>query len=327
MDNLPFDISHPGVRNYLWLVRLQVLTPLSLLINIATVCICAVVTKPTISKVIENNVAAFSPSPPVLGAYVAVLFLGQIGYCVLLIMASKRETMYTLIKGVGMSLVTANFVMALCAVCWVMQWFLVASILQGVMLLVLAYSVIALDIYHPATSERPLDAAFIHSPIRFFLVLTMSLIFPYSLFVALNLTGTEHWHAWTALGIVIGTNLFSLIMEVFQRDVVWCIATTWVCVSMWIQRPKPVQIYATTIAFTAIHPIALLSAIAYVCYARRSERPGPVSLPRDDEHPGLYGGTQGGDPSAEDPAQERLVRTTRHYAQGQKENDPTPVWG
>lgn len=92
-----------------WTVRLQVLTPLSLLINIATVCICAVVTKPTISKwqtlittrridhllgkVIENNVAALSPSPPVLGAYVAVLFLGQIGYCVLLIMASKRETM------------------------------------------------------------------------------------------------------------------------------------------------------------------------------------------------------------------------------------------
>ena len=62
-----------------------------------------------------------------------------------------------------------------------MQWFRVASILQGVMLLLLAYSVIALYIYHPATSERPLDTAFIHAPIRFFLVLTMSLVFPYCL--------------------------------------------------------------------------------------------------------------------------------------------------
>ena len=102
-----------------------------------------------------------------------------------------------------------------------------------------------------------------------------------------------------------------------------------ICASRTCDTTKSIIVIlqATTIAFTAIHPIALLSAIAYVCYARRSERPGPVSLPRDDEHPGLYGGTQGGDPSAEDPAQERLARTTRHYAQGQKENDPTPVWG
>lgn len=83
----------------------------------------------------EKNVTALSPHPPVLGAYVAVLFLGQIGYCVLLILASKRETKvctcanllltqitsmkHALIKGVGMSLVAANFVMALWAACWV----------------------------------------------------------------------------------------------------------------------------------------------------------------------------------------------------------------
>ena len=45
-----------------------------------------------LGKVIESNVSALSPSPPVLGTYVAALFLGQIGYCVLLLMASKRET-------------------------------------------------------------------------------------------------------------------------------------------------------------------------------------------------------------------------------------------
>jgi hypothetical protein len=48
-------------------------------------------------------------------------------------------------------------------------------------------------------------------------------------------------------------------------------------------------------------------------------------LPRDDEHPGLYGGTRGGDPH--DPAQERLVRAAHNYAPGQRANDIAPVWG
>jgi len=285
------------------------------------------VTKPTISTVMERNVTALSPHPPVLGAYVAVLFLGQIGYCVLLILASKRETKHALIKGIGMSLVAANFVMALWAVCWVLQWFLVASILQGVMLLLLAYSVIVLYIYHTATPARPLDTAFMHAPIRFFLVLTMLLMFPYCLFVALNLTheptGPEHWHAWAAFGVVIGTNVLSLLVEVLQRDLVWCVAATWICVSMWMERPKPVRVYATTIAFTAIHPIALLSSIAYAYYVKRSVNQGGVALPRDDAHPGLYGSTRGGDRPAEhtiaDPA--RLSRTTG------LESGVAAVWG
>lgn len=67
-----------------------------------------------------------------------------------------------------------------------MQWFLIASILQGVMLLLLAYSVIVLYIYHAATSEHPLDTAFIHAPIRFFLVLTMLLTFPYCLLFVMH---------------------------------------------------------------------------------------------------------------------------------------------
>ncbi|KAF8351938.1 hypothetical protein F5887DRAFT_873606 [Amanita rubescens] len=327
MENLPIDTSHPAVRDYLALVRLQVLTPLSLLINIATISICAVVTIPTISTVMERNVTALSPHPPVLGAYVAVLFLGQIGYCVLLILASKRETKHALIKGIGMSLVAANFIMALWAVCWVLEWFLVASILQGVMLLLLAYSAIVLYIYHAATSEHPLDTAFIHAPIRFFLVLTMLLMFPYCLFVALNLTrhptGPEHWHAWAAFGVVFGTNVLSLLVEVFQRDIVWCIAATWICISMWVEWPKPVQVYATTIAFTAIHPIALLSSISYAYYVRRSVRLEGVALPRDDEHPGLYGSRHGGDPPAEhtmaDPP--RLSRATG------LESGAAAVWG
>ncbi len=82
-------------------------------------------------------------------------------------------------------------------------------------------------------------------------------------------------------------------------------------------------IQATTIAFTAIHPIALLSSIAYAYYVKRSARQGGVALPRDDEHPGLYGSTRGSDRPADhtvaDPA--RLSRTTG------LESGAAAVWG
>ena len=68
MDELPLDTSHPAVRDHLSLIRfvshpcdpvpiieqtfelhrLQVLTPLSLLVNTATVLICSLVVSPSI---------------------------------------------------------------------------------------------------------------------------------------------------------------------------------------------------------------------------------------------------------------------------------------
>ena len=92
MDSLPIDTSHPAVRDYLSLVRLQVLTPLSLLINIAAVVVCTFVVDPSIAKVSHLHPTSITPNPSVVGVYVAVVFLGQIGYCLLLVVASKTET-------------------------------------------------------------------------------------------------------------------------------------------------------------------------------------------------------------------------------------------
>lgn len=111
MESLPLDTSHPAVRDYLSLVRLQVLTPLSLLVNIAIVSTCALVVNPSIGALrhacalAENltcsaraggisklHPTAISPRTSVLSAYVGAIFLGQIGYCLLLVMARKPET-------------------------------------------------------------------------------------------------------------------------------------------------------------------------------------------------------------------------------------------
>lgn len=86
------DTSHPEVRDYLALVRLQVLTPLTLLLNIAAVAVCTFVVNPSIAAVSRLHPTSITPNPSVIGVYVAVVFLGQIGYCLLLVMASKTET-------------------------------------------------------------------------------------------------------------------------------------------------------------------------------------------------------------------------------------------
>ena len=98
MDSLPIDTSHPAVRDYLSLVRLQVLTPLSLLINIATVGVCIFVVNPSIAQVSRLHPTSITPNASVIGIYLALVFLGQIGYCLLLVVASKTETKVSVIQ-------------------------------------------------------------------------------------------------------------------------------------------------------------------------------------------------------------------------------------
>jgi len=322
MENLPLDTSHPAVRDYIALVRLQVLTPLSLLINIAVVVVCALVPNPSIRGVAKFNPTSISPKPAVIAAYVMVIYAAQVGYCVLLVLASKAETKRAMVKGVGMYLVFANWVMAAWAIAWVFQWFLVSTILQGLLVLLLLFSNIALLAYHPPTSERPLDTALIHFPLRFFLILPLSILFPYSLFISLGLNYTPtpngpppeygQWHAWAGFGAVCAANVLGAVVVLVRRDVVWAAAATWVCVSIWSERPKPNPVYITAILFTALHPLLLVLAVIHARFYKRPAR--PVQLSGDDAaHPGLH-------PRRED-------QTRDGQPAGPREVDVEGVWG
>ncbi|KAK7460908.1 hypothetical protein VKT23_008836 [Stygiomarasmius scandens] len=300
MDGLPLDTSHPAVRDYLALIRLQVLTPLSLLINIATIIVCAVLVNPSISGISTRHPTSISPRPMVIAVYVAAIYVGQIGYCMLLVLARKEETKKTLIKGVGLSLVLANWVMAIWAISWVFEWFLAATVLQGILLLLLLYSNIVLLIYHKPTSERPFDTMLIHAPLRFFLVLEIAMMFPLGLFIKLGLTDgipvggapTEYANPWPGFGVVLGTNLVGLLVVATRRDIVWCVAATWICVSIWSMKPKPAPVFITAILFTVLHPLSLLASYLYYLFKQRREGRGRVALGGDgEEHPGLYRST------------------------------------
>jgi hypothetical protein len=97
MNSSPIDTSHPAVRDYLSLVRLQVLTPLSLLINIAAVAVCTFAANPSIIQVSHLHPTSITPKASVIGVYLAVVYLGQIGYCLLLVVARKAETKVSVI--------------------------------------------------------------------------------------------------------------------------------------------------------------------------------------------------------------------------------------
>lgn len=74
----------------------------------------------------------------------------------------------------------------------VLRMFLLSTILLGILLLLLVYSNIALLIYHAPTYSRPFDMALIHAPLRFFMILPLSLLFPYSLLCVFSFRHDPH---------------------------------------------------------------------------------------------------------------------------------------
>jgi len=92
------------------------------------------------------------------------------------------------------------------------------------------------------------------------------------------------------------TNLIALLVIIFRRDIVWCVAATWLCISLWLETPKPLPVYVPTIVFTILHPLALLLALVYVQFYAKERRRGHVALHGEDEalHSDRQNGPAGG---------------------------------
>ncbi|TCD64299.1 hypothetical protein EIP91_004277 [Steccherinum ochraceum] len=286
MEAFPLDTNHPAVRDYLSLVRLQVLTPLSLLINMATVMVCSIVINPGLGDIARLYPATIAPEPYMIAIYIVIIYLGQIGYCLLLVLARKPETKNTLVKGVGLPLVFANWVMAGWAVAWLFQAFLVSTVLLGVLLVLLIYANVVLLIYHPPTGQRPFDLALIHAPVRAFMILPLNVLFFYNLFITLGWTWSpgepQHYarHQWAGMGVMLGVNLLGLAIVAIRRDIVWCVTASWICASIWSLKPKAFPVFITVVIFTVLHPLALIASMLWV--RLRGQREGAIALPPDE---------------------------------------------
>ncbi|TBU31397.1 hypothetical protein BD309DRAFT_1078214 [Dichomitus squalens] len=290
MESLPLDTSHPAVKEYLALVRLQVLTPLSLLVNIATLMACTFVLDPNLGQIAKLYPSSITPQPHMIAIYVVALYILQVGYCLLLVLPRTPETKRALIKGCGFPLVLSNWVFAFWAISWILQAFLLSTVFLGVLLVLLIYANIVLLIYHVPTTKRPLELAFIHAPLRAFMLLPLMVMFPYSLFVTLGKTWSpgepQHYDRgqWSGLIVVLTVNVIGFLVIVIRRDVVWCVAATWICASLWSLKPKPYPVMITVILFTVLHPAGLVvSSIWAWLRGSNEQRTGAIALPPDEE--------------------------------------------
>lgn len=50
-------------------------------------------------------------------------------------------------------------------------------------------------------------------------------------------------HPWPGFAVTMATNLFSLLVVLLQRDIIWAIAATWICISIWTASPKPAPVF------------------------------------------------------------------------------------
>ncbi|TFK53068.1 hypothetical protein OE88DRAFT_1677813 [Heliocybe sulcata] len=288
MEGLPLDPHHPAVRDYLHLIRLQVLTPLSLVINMATVLVCTVIAAPGIGDIASLHPTPITPAKMPIAVYAVLIYVAQIGYCLLLVLARKPETKQTFLKGVGFSLVFANWVVAFWAISWVMQQFLISTIFLGALLMLLLYANMVLSIYHlPATwKERPMDLVFIHAPLKMFLILVMNIGIEVSVFIMLHLTyppsqpNEAMKHVFPSLLVILSTNILSLLVIVWRQDFVWCVGAVWIDVSIWVAKWRGVGVWIPALAFTVLHPVAL---VASALYLRLRKPKQPIALPPDDE--------------------------------------------
>jgi len=287
--DLPIDMRHPAVREYIALTRLQVLTPLSLLINIASIVICSTVVKPNLREVSREYVpTSITPKTAMIATFVLVIYGAQIGYCVLLVLVRKAETKATVTKGVGMSIVIANWLMALWPIFFILELWLVSTIILGFLIATLIYANIVLLIYHAPTSSRPLDIMFIHAPARMLLLLPLNVLFWQSLFITLGMYwdpgSPKHYsdYAWEGFVVVLLSNLLALAATIVRGDIVWCIGSAWLDAAVWSARPKsgPVQTSATV--FTILLPIVLVLVYVWGFFRRKTPREGRIRLDDDE---------------------------------------------
>lgn len=231
---------------------------------------------------------SITPSPKMITTYVVAIFVTQIGYCAILVLARRSDTKQTLIKGSGLAVVFANWIMAFWAIAWAFQAFVVSSVLLGILVILLLYPNLVLAVYHPTSYKRPLDALLIHFPIRAFLILPLTIMLPVSIFIALG----HYWaegdtkaydnYMWEGFGVFFAFNLLGLIFIALRRDVVWAVGAAWLAASVWNAPPKSAPVSITAILFTFLHPVVLIVSTITMRMRNRRRNTGPIALPPDE---------------------------------------------
>jgi hypothetical protein len=70
----------------------------------------------------------------------------------------------------------------------------------------------------------------------------------------------------TAFGIVLGTNLLAFAVVLIRSDIVWCVAATWIAVSLWSATPKPAPVHVSDYAKKILFRKKIQRMILFIDY-------------------------------------------------------------
>jgi hypothetical protein len=124
--------------------------------------------------------------------------------------------------------------------------FIVATVFVSLAVLVLIIINIRLVWWYPAYWKHPLDYIFIHGPARLFLLLTLTLLLPLTVFMAIghdwDLPKYDESYPWEGFAAVTASGGLAIIVVVFRRDVVWGLGTMWLLWSVGSLKAKSNQV-------------------------------------------------------------------------------------
>ncbi|GMK55747.1 hypothetical protein CspeluHIS016_0208030 [Cutaneotrichosporon spelunceum] len=280
-------ISADVYRATMRLVRLQMSIPLSVLIALGTLIVCGYFVNPSIREISRLNPTLLTPKPEMVFGFTALLFLLQMGLCLLLAAASSEWTKNTLIKGLGMRLAVVNWLTAAWAVTWTLSLFKTAEVIIIVQAIIILSIHFTLQSY-PASFAHPLNAVFVHTTINMMLALTLGLLWMSGGFVAQDWVIEKRKDAgkwkWQAVGVVAGTHSIVALWELFMRQYVLAIAMEYQILSLLLSSPevyppigdnviiRPPAFNITLIVLLCVHPLACVAGWALKGYREREVR-------------------------------------------------------
>jgi len=211
----------------------------------------------------------------------------QIAYCLLLVFAFTEETKRTLVHGVGLPMIFANWLIAAWAVAFAFQSFLPCVVLIALSVVLLLFVNMRLYIMHPPSIRHPIDYLFLHAPLRLFLLLPLNVLLPLSVFLMQGHTWAPgkpdqyNSYQWEGAAVIIASGVLALILVAWRHDFVWGGGTMWLHWSIGSARPKAAPVFISIIVFTVLIPLTFV--VSLIVSRVHKHREGRIRLEEQDE--------------------------------------------
>lgn len=325
------------------LARVQIITPLSILLNLASLAVCSILIHPGLKEIHETHITQFTPNPNFILLYWGVLFLLQIGFAILIVVSQKEFTKKTIVYGVGVRLAISNLLLGAWAITWVVNnhaSFLAGLVLLSVIGVLLLLTALILAVKYPPSSSRPLDWLFIHVPIKMFLVITLQVDIPQMLFMALGWydtpksTHTDIRALWPSFGILAGVGALSAIWIFAATDITWAISGIFLYFALLYSKTPELhdrrpEIVAAIILAMVLQAVALLGSLLYKWLGSYSqaevdhEQEGRVALGRNPQEEAAALRAEAEAEAAAAAARERALSESLNHDQSDAGNAST----